>query len=181
MDTIPNSPARPSPYVSANTDLQNIYQDRGEFVVPEERIHDVSAAFVIAKAIYDADRVAGSDRSKLQAMVDGQPPYDQAELQRLGQGSRTNLNFGEANADFEAALAPYSELINGVDRILNVQLDYGSDYERANWEPIIAEEIDNTFKDWGKFYFEMERLNRFFVGTGVGITFFEDDLDWRFR
>lgn len=162
-------------------ELLNLTQEGDTFIVPRERICDVASANSIAQTILEADRPASYDRAKCRALLDGFPPYSQEELIALGQGARTNNNFLECQSEFESALAPYHELINGVDRFINCYPSHGVDRDRVRWGNIIAEEFTRTLKDWRQFNYQNDKLFREFVGFGVGLAYWKDDIDWRYE
>lgn len=129
----------------------------------------------------NADDSSAIDRQKVQAMLDGEPPYNPNQLKALGQGYRANLNFGEAAAALETSLAAYSDLVNSVDKLALVKTSEGDPSQRAEWESIIAEEFHRTLVDWDEFYYKQQLLAHQFVAYGVGVTFFEDNRNWQWN
>ena len=145
------------------------------------RLTDVFAAWALWTAAWQADRSNAYNRARVQEMLDGFPPYDQAELDNLGQSQRTNLNLLEGQAIIEAALAPYNDLTSSVDHIANVDTAEGDPQVRTEWGQIISEEFDRLLRTWHRFEFNNQSLAREFVIHGLGIAFFEDDYDWRWK
>lgn len=149
---------------------------------PKSRLKDAKAAYGIYRHLLDADLIASSQRVKVQAMLDGEAPYNAETLRNLGQSYRSNLNFLEAQADLEYALSAYSDLVNGVPQLAQVKTAYGDENERGNYNQIISEEFDRVLrKDWDEFFYNQQRLSHEFVAYGVGFAFFEDDTDWRWK
>ena len=89
------------------------------------RLSDVFAAWALWTAAWQADRENAYNRARVQEMIDGFPPYDQSELDNLGQSQRTNLNLLEGAAIIEAALQPYNDLTSSVDYIAHVETAVG--------------------------------------------------------
>ena len=129
----------------------------------------------------ESDIHADQDRSKIQAMFDGDPPYNPATLRSMGQAYRANLNFGEAAADLENALAAYTDLVTGVEKLVEVKTSFGDESERGVWGGIIGEEFHKILLEWDQFHFNFQLLSHYFVSQGLGVTFFENDKDWRWR
>ena len=135
----------------------------------------------IYKRLKDADRQASENRAEIQAMFDGQPPYDDAELRATGQSFRCNLNFDEASAMLEQSVGQYVDLLNAVESIVSLKTRYGTESERSEWESIIAEEITHLLRSWPDFHFNFILLAHHFISHGVGVALFEDDVDWRWK
>lgn len=145
------------------------------------RLTDVTAAQGIFHALLRADEKANVNRSRIQAMFDGAPPYDPAVLKSTQQASRCNLNFGEASRYLDLAAAGYVDLVDSVECLVQVETKLGEPGQRMHNDAVIAEELTRTLRDWPEFYGTYLRLNNQFLMHGVGITYFEDDLDFRFR
>lgn len=145
------------------------------------RLTDVFAAWALWTAAWQADRANAYNRARVQEMLDGFPPYDQNELDNLGQAQRTNLNMLEGAAIIEAALAPYNDLTSSVDYIAQIETNEGDAQTRTEWNQIISEEFDRLLRSWHRFEFNNQSLAREFVVHGLGIAYFEDDYDWRWK
>lgn len=149
---------------------------------PKTRLKDANAAFSIYQRLLDADVDSASQRVKVQAMLDGEPPYNPTTLRNLGQSYRSNLNFLEASADLEYSLTAYSDLVNGVAQLAQVKTSFGDATQQGNYSQILSEEFDRVLrKNWDEFYYNQQQLAHEFVAYGVGFAFFEDDTDWRWK
>ena len=149
---------------------------------PKSRLKNAQSAFAIYQNLVDADVDSASQRVKVQAMLDGEPPYNPSTLKSLGQSYRSNLNFLEATADLEYSLTAYSDLVNGVPQIAQIKTDFGDASQKGNYSQILSEEFDRVLrKDWDEFFYNQQRLAHEFVAYGVGFAFFEDDTDWRWK
>lgn len=145
------------------------------------RLTDVFAAWALWTAAWQADRANAFNRARIQEMIDGFPPYDQSELDNLGQAHRTNLNMLEGAAIIESALQPYNDLTSSVDYIAHVETNEGDPQMRGEWNQIISEEFDRLLRQWHRFEFNNQALAREFVIHGLGVVYFEDDFDWRWK
>jgi hypothetical protein len=148
---------------------------------PKRRIKDAAAAHALYNTARDADKLNAYNRKAVDEMVDGEPPYDQGELDALGQSETINLNFGEGFATIEAALSSYNDLTSSVDVLVNVYTHYGQPDEREEWCRIIAEEYTRMCKSWGRFEFNVQLLSNEFVKHGVAVSYFDHDIDWRWK
>jgi hypothetical protein len=145
------------------------------------RLTDVFAAWALWTAAWQADRSNAYNRARVNEMLDGFPPYDQAELDNLGQSQRTNMNMLEGSSIIESALAPYNDLTSSVDYIAQVETLEGDAQVRVEWNQIISEEFDRLLRTWHRFEFNNQALAREFVVHGLGVVYFEDDWDWRWK
>jgi hypothetical protein len=145
------------------------------------RLTDVYAAWALWTAAWQADRSNAYNRARVQEMLDGLPPYEQSELDNLGQGQRTNLNLLEGAARVEAALGPYNDLTSSVDYIAQIETNEGDPQRQVEWNQIMSEEFDRLIRGWSRFEFNNQSLAREFVVHGLGIVYFEDDFDWRWK
>ena len=148
---------------------------------PKARIENVDAARSVYDAIKKSDEGSSRNRSLIDGMFNGNPPFVQADLVELGQGDRTNIDFGEAAALKDQALAGYYDLTSSVDVLAQVQTDYGTPEQQSEWNQILSEEFHETLKEWQEFEFNHQQLCDQFVSHGVGVSFFEDEVDWRWR
>lgn len=161
-------------------DLLNLDEKTGKPPVPS-RLTDVAAAISIYETLLRADEKSNINRSRIQAMFDGEPPYPQAKLVASGQGARCNLNFGEAARLLDTAMAGYVDLISSVKNVASVVTTAGEEAERLRNDTVISEEASKTIRDWPEFHSSFLRLSNEFIAHGVGVTYFENEYDWRFR
>ncbi len=170
-----------SDFVSHSSDLLVPGLDSESGIPPCSRVKDAKSLREIYQRLREADRRAAEHRAEVQAMFDGQPPYDENELQATGQSFRCNLNFDEASSMLEASVGQYVDLLNAVENLVSVKTTVGSEAQRSEWEPIIAEEISHLLRSWPDFHYNYLLLAHHFIAHGVGIALFEDDVDWRWK
>ena len=149
--------------------------------IPTSRIEDPEAATRIYNTFWEADRIRRRNRAEIQAMLDGVPPYDEEELKATGQGDRANINFGEGEALLESAMAGYVDLLNSVERLVSFKTTFGDPSQRYEWEQIISEEMTRMLRNWPRYTSQFLLLANHFVGHGVGILYFDDEIDWRWK
>lgn len=148
---------------------------------PQRRIKDAASAHALYRDARQADKENAYNRKVVDEMVGGEPPYDEEELTLLGHKDAVNLNFLEGAALIEAALSSYNDLTSSVDVLWNCRTSYGDKTQRAEWSQIISEEWTRINKEWSRFEFNVQSLSDKFVKHGVGITYFDNDIDWRWK
>ena len=148
---------------------------------PKTRIKDVKSANEIFESLRKGDELSSINRSRVQAMFDGSPPYSDNALRNSGQGFRCNLNFGEAEKFLEAAMSAYVDLINSVETLVRVETVFGDPKQRIEWNRILSEEYSFQLRKWPRFNYEYLNLCNHFVGHGVGVNYFEDERSWQWR
>lgn len=171
----------PAPQPSGLSELDLLNLDEAGKPPVGSRLTTVSAALGIFETLVKADEKANTNRSRVQAMFDGAPPYDASVLRATNQGSRCNLNFGEAGRFLDLATSGYVDLIDSVENLVQVETLYGEPGERLRNDTVIAEELTRALRGWPEFYGTYLRLVNQFLMHGVGVTYFEDERDFRFR
>lgn len=149
--------------------------------VPRTRVKDAASAYGIYQQLRRADSTSAANRAAIQAMFDGEPPYNDQDLVETGQGFRTNVNFDEAGTLLEQAMSSYVDMLHSVENLFTVKLNDTEPTEAAKLEAIIAEEGTRTFREWKLFNFAFLENCRNFIADGVSICYFENELDWRWR
>jgi hypothetical protein len=148
---------------------------------PRERLTSPTKLRDCHTRLREDDRINAFNRGLAQALLDGEPPYDQSDLNDGNQPDTTNLNFQGAEQKLERAKAPYDRLIYTGEVLVSVNTDHGPQDERGEWETAMNEEISATIREEESFPYEMDRLITKHVWEGLGIAHWEDDIDWRFR
>jgi hypothetical protein len=167
-------------YSSSTNDLLLETLDKSG-AAPGTRIKDAKCAREIYHKLLKADEESARNRSQIDEMFAGAPPYDDSELRATGQSARANVNFGEADALLESALSGYVDLLSSVETLVNFKTKFGDPQERIEYEQIISEEFTRLLRGWNAYTPNWLRLATHFVAHGVGISYFESDLDWRWR
>jgi len=147
---------------------------------PETRIADAASAREIFQKLISADELRNNTRAKLRGLVDGNPPYNPAELRRNNQAFRTNVNFRESEAFLTLAMSAFYDVFAEVPTYANIRTAYGNDMDkREEWSKIITEEFDRLQKLDKDFDYIMQLSQREMVLIGDGPLIFEDGSNWR--
>lgn len=133
----------------------------------------------VYKRMRKADELAAKERARVQAMLDGERPMDQAELDQNGLGEICNVNWGQAEQLLNLATSPYIDLLESVDVFITTPVGFGDPQMRPEWETVIAEEFTRMLRNWPEFFPRYLYLIQQFLAHGVVVAFFEDEIDWR--
>lgn len=156
-------------------------KDLNEAGLPERRIKDASSAWTICQKLISDDSVAAQDRAIIDGMIDGKAPYEQKDLDEAGQSERININPKDASALEEQATRAYYDLLTSVDILATIECVYGDNIQRPEWAVVISEEYTTTLRAWNLLNLRVANLHTQYVRHGVSMSFFEDEIDWRFR
>lgn len=102
---------------------------------PKERLTSPPKLRDIHVRFREDDRVNAHNRARAQALLDGEPPYDEEDL--ADAPDMTNLNFQGAEEQLERAKTPYDRILNSGENLLHAPTLYGPEDERSNWEEIM--------------------------------------------
>lgn len=147
----------------------------------ECRVKDADALRTLYVKVRDADLESDRQRAKVQALADGQAPYNQAKLNSNGQGYMSNFNPNDMKAALDASLGAYIDLLSADVKVFEVFTKYGTDTERAEWSEIMSEELGHVLRGWPLFTFRYAFIPHYFTLHGVGIAYFEDCQNWQWN
>ena len=167
--------------MSGLSEIELLNLDEKGNVPKESRLKDVASALSIYETLRRADESSAVNRARIQAVFDGRPPYSDAALRASGQASRANLNFGEAARLLDTAMSGYVDLISSVENLVTIETKNSSENDGMRVDTIISEELSRTLRGWPEFHSTFLRLCNEFITHGVGVTFFENETDFRFR
>lgn len=151
---------------------------------PKRRIATPTAAYNIYRKFRDEYMEGEAKRMAIvQGMIDGNPPYVQKELDEMGLGHCTNVNFMTMRANLDARAAAGHELFAEVPTLIEcVPL------ARALGDPdvwhhceIVAEEFTDMVTNWDGFLPAMDMIWRDSDAYGLGFGVFRDEWDWRIK
>ena len=145
------------------------------------RLKDVKSALSIYSGLLQADERSSVNRARVDAMFDGENPYNQAQLNSSGQSLKTNLNFGEAQRLLDISLSAYVDLYSSLEKLVEVKGTLGEPSKIAPLEDIVAEELTHLMRSWPEFHSSYLRLCTTFIKHGVAFSYFDTPDEWRFR
>lgn len=161
-------------------DLANIDKD-GKPPVPSRLGSAQTLRDLYAQCVRE-DQSSAIARVRVQAMKDGEPPYNQAALIASGQGSRANANFLMGQDLIGKTSNGYNDIVVSAKDLVTIELD-GTDElnDRAHYQRIISTELSRTIRKWPSFIPNFLRLVDLFVTHGIGVSYFPDARDFRFE
>lgn len=163
--------------------MLEIVQEDG--TIPKKRLSDAITARSILNELVERDSESGAQRAEMMAIIDGAPPYTEADLKKVGNRDRSNVNWGGARARINDALSPYFELIASPETIVNARVLEGDVIQRQEWAGIIAEEVHRTVMGWGGnkagFIHNEIFCAQNMVIHGIGAVHWETRTDFRYK
>lgn len=161
------------------TEMQNT---TAHGAAPRRRIATPAAAYGIFSKLRDDDSSsAAKRRAVIQGMIDGNPPYKQSELDEMGLGHLTNVNFMSMRANLDARAASGHELFAEVPTLIECYplAVTQNNPDAHHFCSIIAEEFSDMVNQWDGFLPCMDMAWRDSDAYGLGVVVFENEWDWR--
>lgn len=152
-------------------------------LLPGARVKRASDIVSDYQTLFDEDFMAAQDRARAQSMVDGDTPYSEEELRRLGIHGITNVNWGDLTTAQTEAEQPFNDILDSMSSFGRVPIHKGVvDEMQANrLEKIIEEELHRMITEWDDFHVNWILNAHFFTMWGVSFTYRDDHLDWRWN
>ena len=157
-------------------ELKNISEGGG---IPESRLNDAKGVQNMVRNMIQADGTRSRTRAKVKGLVDGNAPYNAAELKRTGQSFRTNINWRESESFLNMGMSAFFDVFAEVPTYASVKINHGDENDSALYSKIITEEFDRLQKKDGDFDYLMQLSQHEMVLYGIGPMIFEDTADWR--
>lgn len=148
------------------------------------RLATPAAARSIYQNLLDEDMRGGArHRAIIQGMIDGNPPYNDAELKELGLGHVNNVNFLTMRANLDLRAASGHELFAEVPTLIECKplhvVEQNPDIH--HYCAIIAEEFTDMVMNWDGFLPAMDMVWRDSDAYGLGVGVFTNEWDWRIK
>jgi hypothetical protein len=171
------------PEDTLKTELQNVTPGGRP---ARRRLATAEAAYRIFESYCTADEEDAKRRAIIQGMVDGNPPYQQAELDELGLGDMVNVNFLEMRANLDARAAAAHELFIEVPTLIECRprkfnKNDVDGAEAFHYCSIVDEEFTHLLHDWSEFLPSMDLVVRESDAYGIGFGLWPDEWDWRIK
>ena len=149
---------------------------------PESRIKDCVAARSLIDKMREMDDIRARKRALVQGLIDGNPPYDQEELKRLGQGQRSNFNPRDAEGHIDARKTSYYTILTNVPCLVEAVCEI-SDPQDSNMDygKILAARMDEMLRKWSGFTLNMKLHQSEMVKFAVGPVYFPNETTWKYK
>lgn len=149
---------------------------------PETRIANGNSLRALNGKLLLEDMPRSRVRALVKGMLDGNPPYNDAQRRSNGLGWTCNINFMEGEALVDRARTPYYSIYNGVTDYADCCTGYQPDNpQNPQWGRIISKEFTRMLKRWDQFDWQMQQIIYWMVVHGTGPVIWELPGDWRFR
>lgn len=147
--------------------------------VPDSRTGNASDAQALAQTLIKADILRSNKRAMVRGIVDGNPPYKQADLVKAGRAGQCNVNWRIAESYLNSALGAFYDIFSEAPTYATVQTRYGNTDDQERWSGIITKHFDWLQKKDTSWDYHMQISQYEMVLYGVGPLMFPDKYDWR--
>ena len=148
------------------------------------RIDNATSAMTLFHQLETEDSTASRFRSKIQGLLDGNPPRDPAKMRRLGLAGFSNVNFREAEGVIDMNASSFWDLDMNVPAFITVKVKDDRKLaipDELNYGNVIAEEYSALIDDWPEYYYNRMLSIGEMLKYGMGPVFWRDKYDWHFE
>lgn len=147
---------------------------------PKTRVSSAAAIRSVWQRVFRDNDMRSKRNALVKGLVDGNPPYVQADLDKKGQKFRANFNNGEAESYLAVAQSAFYDLFSEVETYATVTVDMEMDMA-VEWGDTITKHFDWLQRQDARMDYEIQLAQHDMVLYGSGPHVWEDDLDWRSR
>jgi hypothetical protein len=137
---------------------------------------DPEKLLTVVRKLVDTDRDRAFNRSRINAVFNGDSPYTDAEVEE--NGIATNVNFLEGTEVLHRARTQFYNAFLKNDVFFTVSIDFGPAYKRAEWGSIITREIGRIMKRSARYRHLIRSRFGGVVLHGIAPVSWQRDLDW---
>lgn len=170
---------KPSSKSAAALPMAGVTEEDGRPVAPKRTVSSIADA----RAVYSRMRLAHGPRlkrfAKIQGMIDGNPPYNPAEMRKLGLPT-SNVNWKDAEAIYESVAIVFWGLFNDVDNLAKFETDLSTPDVNKEIGGIVSEEWDRAIRSWRQFAPLMQQHQGDFIKFGSSLFYWPDERNWQF-
>lgn len=151
---------------------------------PHARLSSARDAQTLYWRMHEAARHRRHRAALFQRMFDGCAPYDQAKLQKRGEGWRANASTLEGGARKDAAKVPYYELFSSADVYAHVTTRVGSGTDAVDASTasrIRSEAFDRMLRSWTSFDNQFNVMLNDFIQFNAGYLWWPKPDSWHFK
>ena len=147
---------------------------------PTSRIGNAQNARTLVGRLKTEDQTRNYRYTRIQGLLDGNPPWGQKRLSDLGQGHRANFNLREGEGIVDSAKTPYYDLVFEVPQFAQISFDIegGQQQTVTQWNNIISEEYHDTLCGWSGFDQNIQLHQWQMIVNGVGPIFWPHGISW---
>lgn len=181
---MPNDTELPQGVVLGNDSLLKPETRNGVSKI-KTRLQDANKARdIVQRLVTDADQRNRFFRL-VQGQLDGNPPYNQNELVKSGQGYRANYNTMESESMLDTAVSPHYDIYNAGQVYFSIKYDQKKigqspqlvdDYSKA-----VTAIANRMVDEWYGFDANNQPCISDTVWFGKGFLMWEDEENWRYK
>lgn len=142
--------------------------------VPECRMKDAASTQDFVRRMIDNDAQRAWKRSRVNGLVDGNPPYKASRLRSAGRADAANFNTGNARSYMESGSGAFYDLITEAPSRVSFRSRHGTVEQRNVWSDIASKEADKVLMDESAWDFQQQISQWEMTLHGSGPFFFED-------
>jgi hypothetical protein len=148
---------------------------------PESRIGHAGNARQLVNRLKYEDETRMYRYTRIQGLLDGNPPWPQSKLVDLGQGHRANFNLREGEGIVDSAKTPYYDLVFEVPFFAQITFDIPGvpPHTLSEWNAQISEEYYEILCGWSGFDQNIQLHQWQMIVNGVGPMFWPHGVSWR--
>ena len=146
----------------------------------EKRIPNAKTALSIYKKLRENDGQAAINRSNIQKIYDGNPPYSKADMQRRGLSWMSNVDWGEFRSSINLNASAVWNMLIDVPVFIECKTGWkDAQNPYKDWGAILARAYSQVLREWDGFYFLMMMRIQETMKHGNGPVIWPDEEDWR--
>jgi len=157
-----------------NTALETITP---EGVVPETRMKSARDTQDFVRRLIDNDSKRSWKRSRVNGLVDGNPPYKMSKLRDAGRADACNVNWGNGRSYLESGAGAFYDISTEAPSIITFRTAHGTPEEKEAWSNTISAEADRIFQQSRVWDYQEQVSQWDMVLHGCGPYLFENPYD----
>jgi len=153
----------------------------GNLTPPENIIQNISSA----RSLYNRYRTQNLGRinlfASIEGLIQGNPPYDQLELDQAGLSHIANFNNGDASSIYEQGGLAYWNLLNQAEIIAKFFFFDEREPDLRKYADIMARQWDIVVRGWQSFERQVCTLSSQILKFGYSPAVWPDERDWKWQ
>lgn len=145
---------------------------------PKTRVGSGDQAYQIWTSLALADDVRSKRRTLVKGLVDGNPPYNPADLASAGQSYRCNVNWGSGKAYLDNASGAFYDLFKEAPTYAQIRINKGNPDEQERYSRSVTTHFDWLVRGEKTFNYNMQVSQGEMTLYAVGPLVFNDEIYW---
>lgn len=149
-----------------------------KFIVPDCRMTSADQTANFVRRLLENDTQRSFKRSKVDGLVGGNPPYNNAKLAQAARRDACNVNWGTAASYCEQASGAFYDLTSEAPAFFSFRTGFGNADQREMWSNLAAKFADTLLSKIRAWDYNVQLSQWDMVLHGCGPFFFENE--WNF-